>query len=105
MLSTTPFNYHVSGTACWCKNTALVRCSAQCAGWREDGFDAHIALEVHDEILFDFPRGACMEENLGRALVLKGLMEEAGDNLIPRIPTPVSVEYHTESWAEGVAVK
>ena len=30
VLSTTPFNYHISGTACWCKNTALIRCAAQC---------------------------------------------------------------------------
>lgn len=104
VLSTTPFNYHVSGTACWAKNTALIRCSDQCAVWRAEGFDAHVALEIHDEILFDFPRGATMEDNLPRALVLKGLMEQAGENLIPRIPSPVSVEYHTRSWAEGVPV-
>ena len=104
VLSTTPFNYKVSGTACWVKNTALVRCSRQCAEWRTDGFDANIPLEVHDEILFDFPRGATMEENLPRALVLKGLMEQSGENLIPRIPTPVSVSYHTESWDKEVSV-
>lgn len=101
VLSTTPFNYHVSGTACWCKNTALVRCAEQCRKWRKEGFDAHIALEVHDSILFDFPRGATMEENLPRALILKRLMEQAGEDLIPSIPTPVSVEYCTESWANG----
>lgn len=104
VLSTTPFNYHVSGTACWCKNTALVRCSAQCVAWRADGFDANIVLEVHDEINFDFPRGATMEENLPRAMVLRGLMEQSGDDLIPRVPTPVSVSYHTQSWAQGVEV-
>jgi DNA polymerase I-like protein with 3'-5' exonuclease and polymerase domains len=104
VLSTTPFNYHVSGTACWCKNTALVRCADQCARWRAEGFDAHVALEVHDSILFDFPRGATMEENLPRAVVLRKLMEQSGDDLIPAIPTPVSVEYHTESWAEGKKV-
>lgn len=104
VLSTTPFNYHISGTACWCKNTALVRCAEQCRLWRADGFDANVALEVHDEILFDFPRGATMDDNLPRALILKGLMEEAGENLVPSIPTPVSLEYHTESWANGVVV-
>lgn len=105
ILSTTPFNYHVSGTACWCKNTALVRCIDQCAEWRKEGFDAHIALEIHDEILFDFPRGRTHETNLPRALILKGLMEQSGENLIPHIPTPVSVEYHTRTWAEGMGVE
>ena len=104
VLSTTPFNYHVSGTACWVKNTALVRCVAQCAEWRRKGFDAHVALEVHDSILFDFPRGATPEANLPRALVLKGLMERSGPDLVPSIPTPVSCELHLVSWAKGVAM-
>lgn len=104
VLSTTPFNYHVSGTACWCKNTALVRCTEQCKKWQAEGFDAHIALEVHDSMLFDFPRGETMETNLWRARILQKLMEQAGDDLIPRIPTPVKVEYCAHSWAKGVAV-
>lgn len=104
VLSTTPFNYHTSGTACWCKNTALVRCSDQCAEWRGDGFDAHVILEIHDQIIFDFPRGAIPEENLPRAMVLKGLMEQSGEDLIPRIPTPVSLSYHDESWAKEVPI-
>ena len=104
VLSTTPFNYHVSGSACWAKNTALIRCSDQCAEWRGDGFDARVILEVHDELLFDFPCGGTIEENLPRAMVLKGLMEQSGEDLIPRIPTPVSVEYHCKTWAEGVTV-
>lgn len=101
VLTTTPFNYHVSGTACWCKNTALVRCSAQCAKWRAEGFDARMSVEVHDEILFDFPRGEDKWANLDKALVLKGLMEQSGEDLIPRIPTPVSVKLHVENWAKG----
>lgn len=104
VLSTTPFNYHVSGTACDCKNVALVLCAEQCRKWRSEGFDAHIALEVHDSILFDFPKGETMEENLWRARILQKLMEQAGEDLIPRIPTPVKVEYCTHSWAEGVTV-
>lgn len=104
VLSTTPFNYHVSGTACQCKNVALVRCAEQCRVWQVEGFDAHVALEVHDELLFDLPRGVDMQENLPRVLVLKGLMEAVGSNLVPAMPTPVSLEYCAESWAEGVAV-
>lgn len=104
VLSTTPFNYHVSGTACQCKNVALVACAEQCRVWQAEGFDAHVALEVHDELLFDFPRGETMEENLPRVLILKELMEAVGSNLVPAMPTPVSLEYCAESWAEGVAV-
>ena len=104
VLSTTPFNYHTSGTACWIKNVGLVRCLDQCAEWRAEGFDAHIALEVHDDVLFDFPRGESMEENLPLALVLREHLERGGMDLIPPIPTPVTCEYITESWAEGVSV-
>ena len=104
VLSTTPFNYHTSGTACECKNVALIRCAEQCRVWRADGFDAFVALEVHDELLFDFPRGTTPQENLPRALVLKGLMEQSGEDLIPRIPTPVSVSYHLESWAKETPI-
>ena len=104
VLSTTPFNYHVSGTACWCKNTGLLRCADQCRKWRADGFDAYLILEVHDELLFDFPRGDGPDTNYERAIVLKGLMEQAGEDLVPRIPTPVSVSYHNKSWAEEVLI-
>lgn len=99
ILSTTPFNYHISGTACECKNLAWVRCADQCAKWRSEGFDAHVSLEVHDSILFDFPKGKNKEENLPRVLILKGLMEQSGRDLIPPIPLPVSIDYHPNNWA------
>lgn len=102
VLSTTPFNYHISGTACWCKNRALIRCAAQLEEWRRGGFDGHIALEIHDEILFDFPRGTTVVENLFRALELKRLMELSGVGI--GIPTPCSAEYHDTSWAIGWAI-
>lgn len=103
VLSTTPFNYHVSGTACWAKNTALIRCADQCAKWRAEGFDANVALEVHDELIIDMPR-IPDKGNLSRVRLLQSLMEQSGDNLIPRIPTPVSVELHLETWARGELV-
>ena len=102
VLSTTPFNYHVSGTACWAKNKALLRCSAQCAEWRAEGFDAKMCLEIHDEILFDFPRGDGPQTNLARAERLRSLMERSGDDI--GMPTPVSLSYHDVSWAKEVAV-
>lgn len=104
VLSTTPFNYHISGTACECKNLALIRCADQCAVWREEGFDAWMILEVHDELLFDFPKGKSIDSNLWRAHILRDHMEQSGKDLVPSIPTPVKVEYHSVTWAEGVAV-
>lgn len=101
VLSTTPFNYHTSGTACECKNLGLLRCAQRCAEWRLEGFDAYIPLEVHDELLFDFPRGPKEDSNLWRAKELQALMEQSGEDLIPRIPTPVKLEYHSQTWAEG----
>lgn len=102
VLSTTPFNYHVSGTACWVKNRALVKCDAQLEIWRQEGFNARIALEIHDEILFDFPRGSDPMENYPRALILKGLIESCGDDI--GMPTPASISYHNETWAKEVPI-
>lgn len=104
VLSTTPFNYHTSGTAGWCLNTAVLRCGQRCAEWREGGFDARMPLQVHDEILFDFPRGPREDSNEWRARELQTLMEQSGKNLVPSIPTPVKVEYHARTWAEGRAI-
>ncbi len=104
VLSTTPFNYHISGTACECKNVALWRCLQKCWEWQQEGFDARIPLEVHDELLFDFPRGPKEDSNQWRAEELRAIMERSGPDLIPSIPTPVKVEYHARTWAEGRAV-
>ena len=41
--------------------------------------------------------------NLGRARVLQRLMARGGEDLVVRVPTPVSVEYHEKSWASGVS--
>lgn len=99
VLDTVPLNYHVQGTAVWWMDRAMVRCQEQLDRWyNEDGFDGFMAMQVHDELVFDLPytpnRG-----NLERILILKKLMERSGKDI--GIPTPVSVEYHTENWAEG----
>ncbi len=105
VLSTTPFNYHTSGTACWIKNRALERCSAQIKQWNLDGWSGFMALEIHDEIVFDCPRGTGAEPwktNLPRMRKLKSLMEAGGQDV--GIPTPASMEYHNRTWAEGMAL-
>jgi hypothetical protein len=72
--------------------------------WRKRGFDAWLCLQVHDELVFDFPKAGDPRRdrkgsNLGRARVLQKLMEESGTNI--GVPTPVAVEYHPDSWAKG----
>lgn len=122
VLPTVPLNYHVQGTACWWMMKAMIRCQAKLDEWREkDGFDGRIVLQVHDELVFDFPRrGDPVAEaraeragnkalfrtqktsNLWRVRALQKLMERGGDDI--GVPTPCSVELHREHWGEGVEV-
>jgi hypothetical protein len=98
VLETVPLNYHVQGTACWAKNKALVRCQERLDEWRaEDGFDAHLIMDVHDELDFDFPAGG--RKNLWRVLELKALMELSGDDI--GIPLKASYAWHPNTWADA----
>lgn len=102
---TIPLNYHVQGTAGWWMVQAMNRCRAQLLEWRKEGFDGYMALTVHDEIVFDFPAAKMVNGkpgNLWRARILQKLMEQGGLDI--NIPTPVSLEHHAKSWAEGAAV-
>jgi DNA polymerase I-like protein with 3'-5' exonuclease and polymerase domains len=118
VIPTTPLNYHVSGTAMWWTMRAMIRVQAQLDEWRrEDGFDGRIAMQVHDELVLDFPRGHDPVEeharlgkdpkgfqrpdcNLWRIRVIQRLMEQGGRDI--DIPTPVGIEYHSVSWSEGI---
>lgn len=98
--ATTPFNYHVSGTAMQTTNKAMIRVTEQIDEWNAEGWDGYLTLQIHDELLFDFPRGD--PTNVEKAMTLRALMESCGDCI--GIPTPVSVEYHDTTWATGVAM-
>lgn len=97
---TVPLNYHVQGTAMWWMCMAMIRCEKELAKWRAKGFNAHIALQVHDELVFDLPKGKTPEANLERVRVLAKTMELGGEGI--GVPTPVSIEYHPNNWSEGV---
>ncbi len=97
--TTTPLNYHVSGTAMQTSNAAIILCHDQCKEWQRQGFDAFITLEIHDELAFDLPRGDTKLANLPRARQLKRLMESCGERI--GIPTPCSMELHTDNWSTG----
>lgn len=104
ILETVPFNYYIQGTAMQWMAKAMVRCGAYMD--RLNGDRArdmyYITLQIHDELVFDFPRGTGPKPwltNLPKAKKIKQLMELGGDDI--GIPTPVSIEYHTESYSEG----
>lgn len=114
---TIPLNYFVSGTAMWCTRKAMVRCQTQLDAWNQmvliraglqDAtvltrrkhllqYGYHIALQVHDELLFDFPAGG--RRNLARAHTLKRLMEQSGDDI--GVPLRVAISWHPKTWAES----
>ena len=102
---TTPFCYHVSGTAMQCTNKAMVRTNPQLRQWNAEGWDGFLTLQIHDELVFDCPRGEGPEPwrtNLAKMDVLRALMAKSGEDI--KIPCPVSREYHGDNWSVGLAV-
>jgi DNA polymerase I-like protein with 3'-5' exonuclease and polymerase domains len=59
----------------------------------------HLVLQVHDELVVDFPRGSSPGYNKPIAREVQRLMALGGDDF--GIPTPVGCEYHPNNWAEG----
>lgn len=96
---TVPLNYLVQGTAMQCTMKATVRCQRLLDGWnaasagRWRGF---IAMQVHDEIVFDLP--ALGKKNLPKVNALRRAMEMSGVDI--GIPLKVSVSFHPNNWAE-----
>lgn len=102
---TTPLNYHISGTAMQWTCMAMIRCQQQIKAWNTEGWDGFMTLQVHDELVFDAPAGSGPEPwktNLAKMIRLKELMQEGGKGI--GVPTPVSMEWHADSWATGMAI-
>lgn len=103
---TVPLSYHIQSTAMWWMQSAMIRCEEQLKEWRSKGFDAYIVMQIHDEIVFDFPvskvdpRKDAYSSNLSKIRVMQKLMAMGGDDV--GIPTPVSCEYHPINWSEGI---
>ena len=97
VLVTVPLNYHIQGSAMWWMQKSMVRCQAYLnqINNQKDSEGYHIVMQVHDELVFDMPKG----KGKKHIKILAGLMEEGGLDF--GIPTPVSIEYHPENWAEG----
>lgn len=96
---TIPFSYHVQSTAMWCTTKAMPRCADYLRRLTaEDTRGYYIVMQVHDEIVFDFPVGG--KNNLPRVKKLKMLMEKSGQDI--GIPLKVSINYHPANWSEPV---
>lgn len=105
VLPTTPLNYFVQGSAGEWMHRAIVRVEPQLDEWRESGYDCWMVLTVHDELVFDFPKGRGVEPwrtNLPKIRKIQAIMESGGEDI--NVPTPVTVEYHAVSWGEGLVL-
>lgn len=110
ILPTVPLNYHIQGTAMWAMQQAMIRCHAYLENINrklELSFDNgyKMIMQVHDELVFDFPCGYGKEpwkKNKSIIDSLVVLMELSGDDI--GIPLPFSCKYHAETWSEGASV-
>jgi DNA polymerase I-like protein with 3'-5' exonuclease and polymerase domains len=104
---TIPLNYHVQSTAMWWMMKAMIRVQEYLDGLnaRPHSKGYYMILQVHDELVFDFPKGKGKEPwktNLPKIRKIKRLMEEGGNDI--GIPTPVAFEYHPKNWSESVGI-
>ncbi len=110
---TKPLNYWSQGTAMQWMTKAMVRCQEYLDGLnaKPESKGYYMVIQAHDELVFDFPKskvhpskdtGKFRRSNLWVIRKLQKLMEQGGDDI--GIPTPVSVEYHADTWSEGVCV-
>lgn len=95
---TTPLNYHSQGTAMQCMCRAMIRCY----DYLESLPNHYLIAQVHDECVFDFPKGKTPRANLPKVLILKSLMEESGNDI--GIPLRVDYSYHPNNWAQSEEV-
>lgn len=111
---TIPLNYYVQGTAMWWMMKAMIRCQGYLdminAGKPRSQW-VHMVMQVHDELVFDFPgsvpgiknKDPALSHNLIHMENIRRLMAMGGNDI--GVPTPVSVEYHPDNWSEGITVK
>jgi len=103
ILETVPLNYHVQSTAMWWMGKAMIRCADY---FRSSFPPGKITAQVHDELVFDLPKGKGLlpwKTNAHHVRELKRLMEMGGQDL--GVPTPVNVSYCPNNWSESEDVK
>jgi DNA polymerase I-like protein with 3'-5' exonuclease and polymerase domains len=112
---TVPLNYHVQGTAMYWTCRAMVETQLLLDQWNREAMvrppykasreTYRIALQVHDEIVLDFPAGRGSQPhrtNLPKIRQIVKAMEGIGGNI--GVPTPVGIEFHQHNWSEGITL-
>jgi len=94
---TIPLNYHVQGTACW----VMVRAMVDVYEYLKDLLDYHIVMQVHDELVLDFPYRP-NKRNLGKVKMIQSIMENIGNDI--NVPLTVGIDYHETSWGENATL-
>lgn len=103
-LPTIPLNYKIQGSACWVLRRGMVLVAEYLEQLNRQGKDSHyLIMNVHDEIVLDFPYHP-NKGNLPKIRKVRRLLESVGQDLVPAIPLPFGVEYHTKNWAEGEVI-
>ena len=103
ILETVPLNYHTQSSAMWWMGKAMIRCHEYL---RNECPRAFITMQVHDELVFDFPAGKGLRPWMTNAVhvrEIRKLMEQGGADF--GIPTPVNVEYCADHWDNSIPVK
>ena len=86
-------NYFIQGSAGWAISLALIRIFRYL---RTLGDAYKIIMQVHDELVFDFPRHP---RNLNIMRRIVQIMEQSGDDI--GVPLKVETDRILNNWAEG----
>lgn len=96
---TTAVDYYCQGSAGWVMCLGMLNCYDFFKVWntRNPGYNAHMLMQIHDELIFDIP--ADHPENLNVINKICRCMERPGTEL--GVPTPTEAKLIIKSWAEG----
>lgn len=109
ILPTVPLNYHVQGTAMQWTSRGMIKVDDFLGELNRKKFKARLAwqvMEVHDELVFRFPRGWGIEPwrmNLPYIREIERLLKSCGDDI--GISTPVGISYHADNWKDELVLQ
>lgn len=94
---TLPLNYRVQGTACWIMMRAMIKVQE----YLDTLDDYRIIMNVHDELVFDFPKKAPL---FNRPIIrrVQRIMESMGECV--GVPLTCGVTHHPDNWSKGLAI-